>query len=336
MDNDLIKRGLLIVGSLIVVSSLFGCSANDDIDTKISTNTNNHTEQKEIEEDLKVNVTNEEVEILKNELIELPDGQYLLPYEMVDGVKVFKLTAIPAKWEISKEKSVEAWTYNGVVPGPQIRIQKGDKVRVIFENKLPEDSVVHWHGVHIPFEMDGVPGVSQDPVKPGDKFIYEFEATNSGTHMYHTHKNTLKQAGKGLFGNFIIEDENEKVYDHEFTMMLSDGPLGFLINGKSFPDTKPWKVKEGDTVRVRISNMGNMTHPMHSHGHGFKTIAKDGYMFPEGMQYYQDNVGLLAGDRYDIVFTAKKGVWPFHCHVLTHVYNGKGERTGMIQLLVVE
>lgn len=269
---------------------------------------------------------------------ELPDGTRLAAYKMVDGVKEFEITAQPTEWETEKGKKQVVWSYNGTVPGPQIRVKEGEKVRIVFHNQLPEDSVMHWHGLHVPNEMDGVPGVTQDAVKPGETFVYEFTAKPAGTHMYHTHANTLKQVDKGLFGTFIVEPKEEKKdFDREYTMMLSDGSLGYLINGKSFPDTQVFPVKVGEKVRVRLANVGNQVHPFHLHGHSFKIVAKDGHDLPETAQTIADTVDLMPGDRYDIEFTAQeKGKWLFHCHVLSHVHGHDGKDTGMIQVFDIQ
>lgn len=277
---------------------------------------------------------------LNETTVELPDGQRQLNYKIVDGVKEFEITAQVAQWETKKGETFEAWTYNGIVPGPQIRISEGDKVRIKFTNKLPENTTIHWHGVHVPNSMDGVPGVTQDSVKPNETFIYEFTAKNTGTHMFHSHDNTTHQVDKGLFGNIIIDPKNkEQVYDFdkEYTMMLSDGSMGYLINGKSYPDTKPFAFKAGEKIRIRLANVGNQMHPFHLHGHSLTVVAKDGHELQKTAQYQADTIDLLPGDRFDVEFTpTEKGTWLYHCHVLPHVHGGNGENTGMIQVYTVE
>lgn len=268
---------------------------------------------------------------------ELPDGQRLMNYTLKDGVKEFNIVAQPTEWYTKKGEKHEAWTYNGTMPGPQIRVTEGDKVRIKFTNKLPEDTVFHLHGVHVPNNMDGVAGVTQEPIKPNQTFVYEFTAKNPGTHMFHSHLNTMHQVDMVLFGNIIIEPKQKLEVDKEFTMMLSDGSMGYLINGKSFPDTHPFNVKIGDKVRIRLSNVGNQAHPFHLHGHSFTIVAKDGNEIPKSAQYQADTVDMLPGDRYDIEFVAQeKGTWLFHCHVLTHVHGANGEDTGMIQVINIK
>ena len=126
-------------------------------------------------------------------------GNQLLPPKVVNGVKVFELTAAPLQWETAPGQKVEAWAYNGQVPGPQIRVREGDRVRLILHNKLAESTCIHFHGLEVPNAMDGVPFLTQPPVKSGESFTYEFTAPmgNHGSHMYHSHHNSAKQVGTG-------------------------------------------------------------------------------------------------------------------------------------------
>ncbi len=118
--------------------------------------------------------------------VEMPDLQKL-PHTMVDGVKEFHLTAEVVRTEFMPERMVDGWGYNGSVPGPTIEVNQGDRVRVIFENHLPEMSALPWHGLEAPMEMDGSVGLGQDPVLPGGKYVYEFTLHQHGTFFYHSH-----------------------------------------------------------------------------------------------------------------------------------------------------
>lgn len=327
------KSSFKFLSGIMVLSLGFVLTGCAEVEEKKETAHNSvSTEEKHVEKEVKLNPAFTGGE----DLIELPDGQYLEPYKLVDGVKEFNLVATPVEWETKEGIKKEAWTYNGVMPGPQLRVTEGDKVRIIIENKLPEETTIHWHGLHVPNNMDGVPGVTQDPIKVGDKFVYEFTAKNAGTHMYHSHANTVHQIDKGLFGTFIVDPkvETEK-YDKEFSMMLSDGSMGYLINGKSFPNTKAWKVNKGDKVRVRVMNIGNQVHPMHIHGHEFTVISKDGGDIPKEVRATEHTLNLMSGNTYDVIFTATEGQWLFHCHVLPHAHEGH-ENSGMIQVIAVE
>ncbi|ADU51615.1 multicopper oxidase type 3 [Thermaerobacter marianensis DSM 12885] len=266
----------------------------------------------------------------------LPEGQQLAEYRVEDGVKVFELTALPVKWSVG-EKEYEAWTFNGTVPGPQIRVKEGDRVRIIVKNRLPEPTAVHWHGLAVPNKMDGVPMVTQDPIPPGGEFVYEFVAEPAGTHMYHTHFNTMKQKGLGLYGTFIVEPKDPEPwkYDKDYSLMIADGRLGFVINGKSFPHTVPIKLKAGETARFRLMNVGDQVHPMHLHGAEFTIIAKDGQPLPRPMK--ANTLDLMPGDTYDVLVSFDRpGTWVWHCHVISHVEDAQGNMMGLIQVLQVE
>ena len=114
-------------------------------------------------------------------------GNQPLAPRLENGVKVYELTCKPVSWEYDAGKRADGWAYNGQIPGPELRVTEGDKVRVVVKNELPESTSVHFHGVILPNAMDGVPFVTQPPIKPGASFTYEFTARNPGSHMYHSH-----------------------------------------------------------------------------------------------------------------------------------------------------
>ena len=134
------------------------------------------------------------------------------PYELDNGVKVFHLIAEPVKREFvpasawSPARVVDAWGYNGSVPGPTIEVTEGDRVRIIADNHLPEPTSVHWHGFEIPIEMDGVPGLTQDPIPPGGRFVYEFTLHQKGTFFYHSHMPMQGNAGNDRYVHHASED----------------------------------------------------------------------------------------------------------------------------------
>ncbi len=276
---------------------------------------------------------------------------------IADGVKVFALTAEPVQWELVPGKTVTAWGYNGQVPGPEIWVNEGDKVRVEFTNKLPAPTVIHWHGIGVPNEMDGVPGMTQDPIDPGKSFTYEFEAKPSGTFWYHSHNDSARQLDMGLSGAFMIKGKSEPKYDRDFVQLLDewirlpDGRNGwegvghaghnpgeynwFTINGKSFPATENMMVKQGDRVRVRVINAGYQAHPMHLHGKRMLVVAKDGAPLPA--PYQADTVLVGSGERYDFEFLADDpGAWMFHCHILHHIGNDTVEPGGLMNFVIYE
>lgn len=205
-------------------------------------------------------------------------GGRLLKPELVDRVKVFELTADEIEWEVEPGKVVEAMAYNGQIPGPTIRANVGDRVRIVLHNKLEQPTTLHYHGLLVPNDQDGVPAITQDAIMPGESFTYEFTIRNSGTHMYHPHFNAQDQVVKGLLGAFLVADSADPRVDVDQAIVINDGPLGFTLNGKGFPAITPIVAELGDVVRIRYLNEGFQTHPMHLHGLTQRVIAKDGYM----------------------------------------------------------
>jgi FtsP/CotA-like multicopper oxidase with cupredoxin domain len=267
-------------------------------------------------------------------------GGQPLEYTMDGDVKVFDLTCDIVQWEFAPGQRVEAWTYNGVVPGPEIRVTEGDKVRVNVTNNLRESTAVHWHGLVIPNAMDGVPFVTQPPIKVGESFTYEFQIRdgNAGTHMYHAHSNSAEQVTRGLLGSFIVEPKDPSTrpaFDREYTICLGDGYIGgYNINGKSFPATQPVTAKKGEKVLIRYMNEGMMIHPMHLHGMPMQVIAQDGYLLPQ--PYHCDTLNIAPGQRFEVLVDATEvGMWAFHCHILSHAEGPHG-MFGMVTLFIVE
>jgi FtsP/CotA-like multicopper oxidase with cupredoxin domain len=260
-------------------------------------------------------------------------GRELQP-TIVDGVKVFELTADEIRWEITKGEFKQGMAYNGQIPGPQINAELGDEVRIELTNKLDEPTVLHLHGMTLPNAMDGVPAITQDPVMPGDTFSYEFTVKNTGSNMYHSHFNAATQVPSGLLGAFVVADPKDPVVDQDVTMILNDGPLGFTINGKGFPATAPIAAAKGDLIRIRYMNEGLQIHPMHLHGIPQKVVSKDGHILEH--PYTADTILVGPGERYDVLVEADQvGAWAFHCHVLNHVEGPQG-MFGMVTALVVQ
>ena len=236
-------------------------------------------------------------------------------------------------------QKVEGWAYNEQVPGTQIRVREGDRVKVILHNKLNESSAIHFHGLELPNPVDGVTFITQLPVKPGTSYTYEFRIPegNHGSHMYHSHHNSAKQVGLGLLGAFIVEPRNpmpiEKV-DVDQVMILNDGMHGYTFNGKSFPATEPVKAKKGQKLRIRFMNEGMIIHPMHLHGMHMTVITKDGWPVPAPWRC--DTLNVAPGERWDVVVNCNNpGVWAFHCHILPHAESDHG-MFGMVTALIVE
>lgn len=261
-------------------------------------------------------------------------GAQAIQPKIVGGVKVFELTAAQVEWEVEPGISRTAFAYNGQVPGPTIRVGEGDRVRVILVNRLPESTSIHFHGLVTPNAMDGVPFVTQAPVRPGQSFTYEFIARPAGTHMYHSH-NGADQITKGLLGAFIVSSRSgETKVDADVVMVVNDGPLGYTLNGKSFPATQPIVVKTGQRIRIRYMNEGQIIHPMHLHGLAQQVITKDGRELAD--PYLVDTLNVAPGERYDVLVTASEpGVWALHCHILSHAESPRGMH-GMVTAVIVQ
>jgi manganese oxidase len=261
-------------------------------------------------------------------------NQPLEPEVDEDGTKVFELTADEIDWETEPGDFREGMAFNGQIPGPRIDVDLGDDVRIVVNNELEVPTALHLHGLRLPADMDGVPGLTQDSILPGESFEYEFTVRNAGSHMYHSHFDSANQVPSGLLGAFIVHDEDEPEVDHDLVMILNDGPLGYTLNGKGFPATEPLVVDEDDTIRVRYMNEGLEIHPMHLHGIPQEVVARDGY--PLDAPYTEDNVLVAPGDRVDVIIEADEvGAWAWHCHILSHAEGADG-MFGMVTALIVE
>lgn len=282
-------------------------------------------------------------------------GSQPLAYREENGVKIFELTAKAVQWPILDGVWATAYTYNGTVPGPLIRVTEGDQVRIVVKNELPVATTIHWHGVEVPNAMDGVPGVTQDPIEPGETFTYEFTARPAGTFMYHSHFEGDIQVGAGLYAPLIIDPRvpESPLPDVDATVMISewlikDGrtyaampmsgmePNYFTFNGKAFPATETLHVKKGQLVRLRLMGIGQFIHPIHLHGMAFKIVATDGHAVPEATQLTKDTINIAPGERYDIEFVAREpGEWMLHCHILHHTTNDNVEPGGLMLMVDV-
>ena len=276
-------------------------------------------------------------------------NQLLEPEILADGTKEFHLTAAITPWEVSPGNVVDAWTYNGMVPGPMIQVDVGDQVRVVLDNQLPMGTDIHWHGIATPNSMDGVAPLTQSLIESGETFVYEFEARRSAIGMYHAHHHGQMQVPNGLFAVFIIgetpiprgqtvsgvEIPEDMEVAQEIPMVLNDaGVIGLSLNGKSFPATEPYVGKVGDWVVAHYYNEGLQIHPMHQHQFPQLVFAKDG--IPLDQPYWADTVNVAPGERYSVLYQlSDPGVWVWHCHILTHVEREEG-MFGMVTAWIVE
>jgi FtsP/CotA-like multicopper oxidase with cupredoxin domain len=267
-----------------------------------------------------------------------PNG-LTLPWTMEDGFKTFRLVAEPVKREFAPGMTVNCWGYNGQTPGPTIEAVEGDRVRIYVTNHLPEPSSVHWHGILLPNGMDGVSGLTQPHIKPGETYLYEFELKQNGTQMYHPHSDETIQMAMGMQGFFIIHPKTrEQRIDRDFCiflqewfvepgtftpnpMIMTDFNL-FTFNSRVYPGTAPLVVKRGDRVRVRLANLSMDSHPIHFHGHRAMVVATDAGPIAASAQWPQVTVNVPPGSTRDFEFTADNpGDWPLHCHKNHHAMN---------------
>lgn len=266
-----------------------------------------------------------------------------------DGTKVFDLVAAITPWERAPGDIVQAWTYNGVVPGPSIHLEVGDKAEFRLKNDLPIATDMHLHGLNTDMQFDGVAPITQDLIQPGDTFTYEYTADEVAVAMYHPHFHSQLSMPNGLFGTIFVghvpiptgrtisgsEIPADVTIAQEFPMVLNDsGVIGYSLNGKSFPATAPIVANNGDWVLFHYFNEGTQAHPMHLHQFDQIVIAKDG--FPLDQPYRVDTLNVAPGERYSVlVHLDKPGTWVWHCHILPHVEGDKG-MFGMVTAIVVK
>jgi manganese oxidase len=275
-------------------------------------------------------------------------NQILEPTVRAGGIKEFELTAEVTPWEVEPGTKVDAWTYNGTVPGPQIRVNVGDRVRIVLHNELPMGTDLHLHGINVDNAMDGVAPITQPLVGPGESFTYEFVADEPAVAMYHAHHHGQLQVPNGMLGTIFVGEvalpAGRTVSGHaipagvrvaqEMPLVLNDsGVIGYSLNGKSFPATAPIAAKRGDWILVHYFNEGGQTHPMHLHQFDQVVVAKDG--FPLDDPYVADTVNVAPGERYSVlVHLDKPGTWVWHCHIFNHVERDTG-MFGMVTAVVV-
>ena len=253
--------------------------------------------------------------------IRLNEAKDLNPDPKVVEVNI---TAKIAKVEVAPGKVVEAWTYDGGLPGPLIRGRVGDRLIVHFKNELPHATTIHWHGVRVPIEMDGVPDISQPEVQTGETFTYDFELRDASLYWYHPHVFSAAQVGFGLYGALLVEGPEDTIgIPDQLTIVLSDigfdrtgklepaesgGPAGMvfgregaylLVNGKVMPTLR---ARSGAPQRWRIVNTAKSRFFfMDLEGQKFVKIGSDGGLQEESQT--SDAMLVTAGERVDLLVT---------------------------------
>jgi FtsP/CotA-like multicopper oxidase with cupredoxin domain len=267
---------------------------------------------------------------------------WTLPYRMNNGVKEFHLVAEEIEHEFAPGSKAICWGYNGSTPGPTIEATEGDRVRIYVTNRLKEATSVHWHGLLLPCGMDGVGGLTQPHIKPGETYAYEFALRQHGTHMYHPHADEMTQMAMGMMGLFIIHpkagetvavDRDYALILHNFALhpgtrrpdpsVMQDFDL-WTFNSKTFPAIDSMVARSGERVRIRVGNLSMWNHPIHLHGVQFFVTGSDGGRWPRSQWRSEVTEIVGVGQMRDIEFTAVPGDWAFHCHMSHHTMGPMG------------
>ena len=284
--------------------------------------------------------------------VTVPNGSKL-PWKIVDGVKVFHMVAEEVDHELAPGLKVKCWGYNGRVHGPVIEAMELDRVRIYVTNRLPAATTVHWHGLLLPNGMDGVGGLTQKAIAPGETYKYELTLHQSGTLMYHSHHDEMTQMALGMTGLFVIHPRHpRRKVDRDFAIMLHEWRIDpgakrpnpnemlefnmLTMNGKAFPGTAPLVARTGQRVRIRLGNLSAMDHhPIHLHGHQFRIVGTDGGDIEESAQWPETTVLVPTGSTRTVEFVADEpGDWAMHCHMTHHLMNQMGH--GLPNLIGVE
>jgi FtsP/CotA-like multicopper oxidase with cupredoxin domain len=265
---------------------------------------------------------------------------WTLPWRMRDGIKEFHLVAEPVIREIAPGMTAHLWGYNGQSPGPTIEVVEGDRVRIFVTNRLPEHTSVHWHGQRLPNGMDGVAGLNQPSIKPGQTYVYEFAAQRAGTFMYHPHADETTQMAMGMMGFWVTHSKDPKFMpvDRDYVFLLNAYDIApgsytpkvstmldfnlWTFNSRAYPGTAPMVARLGERVRIRVGNLTMTNHPIHLHGHEFVVVGTDGGWTSPGSRWPEVTTDIAVGQMRAIEFTAAApGDWAFHCHKSHHTMN---------------
>lgn len=275
---------------------------------------------------------------------EMPNVE-TLPWRMVDGVKEYRIACEHVRRELLPGYWMDLWGYNGSVPGPTIEATQGDRVRFVVENRLPEPTTVHWHGLELPVQYDGPPHLVQDPIEPGGTFVYEFDLHQAGTFFYHSH--IAMQEAIGMVGYFIIHPARafDPPVDRDIGLIFQNYFIPpnqtvpntmamewnwHTINGRSGPYATPIVVRHGDRVRLRILDFSPMQHhPIHLHGHTFWITGREGARIPESAWQPRNTELIAVAQATDLEFVANNpGDWLLHCHMVHHMMNHMVKQVG--------
>lgn len=275
----------------------------------------------------------------------VPDVPEKLAWAMREGRKEYHLYCRATRREFLPDLHIDVWGFNGGMPGPTIEAVEGDRVRIVVHNELPESTGIHWHGLELPISQDGVPGLTQDPIRPGETMAYEFDLHQSGTFFYHSHDGM--QDGMGMVGLFIISPKAapEPRVDRDFALLIQEWAILpgatipnvmsmefnlFTINGRAAPYITPLVCRLGERVRIRLVNFSAIDHhPMHLHGLTFWVTGTEGGRIPPSAWIPGNTVLVGVAQVREIEFVANNpGDWMLHCHMFHHMMNFMSSMVG--------
>jgi manganese oxidase len=266
-----------------------------------------------------------------------------IPFSVRDGVKVFHLTLAEYEHTFAPGLVARVWGFNQAAASALMEAVEGDRIRVYVTNRLGAPTAVHWHGFILPSGMDGIGGLSQENIPPGETWVYEFPLVQHGTLMFHAHHDEMVQMGLGLTGLFVVHPRRPRArVDRDFAYLLHEWKIRpgarrpdpnemtdfnvFTLNGKVFPATDPMVARQGQKIRIRFGNLGMQNHhPMHIHGHAWRVTETDGGVIPEAGRWPETTVLVPVGTTRTVEFDADfVGDWGLHCHMLHHLMNQMG------------
>lgn len=268
---------------------------------------------------------------------------WTLPHRMNGGVKEFHLVAEEIEHEFAPGCRATCWGYNGTTPGPTIEAVEGDRVRLYVTNRLREPTTVHWHGIDLPNGMDGIAGLNQPRIQPGETYVYEYTLKQHGTHMYHPHADEMTQMAFGMMGLFIIHPRSgeEVAVDRDYAFLLHNYALHpgtyrpdpsimqdfdlWTFNSKVYPAIDPIVMRTGERLRLRIGNLSMWNHPIHMHSNPFWVTGSDAGRWPRSQWRREVTEIIGVGQMRDLEFVATEpGDWALHCHMAHHTMGPMG------------
>ncbi|MBU6372298.1 MAG: multicopper oxidase domain-containing protein [Alphaproteobacteria bacterium] len=278
--------------------------------------------------------------------VTVPNGVQI-PFATRGDVKIAHIVIGEATQRFAPGLDAQIWGFNGVGAGAYLEAVEGDRVRLYVTNRLKAPTSVHWHGLILPSGMDGVGGLTQRNIEPGETFVYEFPLVQHGTFMFHAHHDEMAQMGLGMTGLFIVHPRRPRAsVDRDFAFLIHEWKIRpgarrpdpnemtdfnvFTLNGRVFPAIDPMAARVGERVRIRFANLSQQNHhSMHIHGHVWTVTETDGGVIPETARWPETTVLVPVGTTRTVEFVAAyPGDWALHCHMLHHVMNQMGHGAG--------